>query len=298
MLALHVVGAGVDRRRRGRRRTQIARRAAHEHASRSSCPRLSCSASKGPGSPVTSPARPRARSRRGCRLASDWSGVTLEILPPLATGRPPRRAAGPWSSLQAPTAPAAGIGDRPLACAGHGLGLLDRAGVRGEARVDARTSSATRSSRSRRSTSTGHHGFLRRSSRRSRSEVKGRGLWAAHLPPELGGQGFGQVKLALMHEILGACDVRAAVFGNQAPDSGNSELLALGGDATSRRSAGCSRCSPARCARAFSMTEQGTGSDPTQLTRPRRARRRRVGDQRAQVVHRQRRSPTSRSSWP
>ena len=28
-----------------------------------------------------------------------------------------------------------------------------------------------------------------------RDEVKERGSWAAHLPPELGGQGFGQVKL-------------------------------------------------------------------------------------------------------
>ena len=36
-----------------------------------------------------------------------------------------------------------------------------------------------------------------------RHEVKERGLWAAHLPPELGGQGSGQVKLGLMHEILG-----------------------------------------------------------------------------------------------
>ena len=34
-------------------------------------------------------------------------------------------------------------------------------------------------------------------------QIKDRGLWAAHLPPELGGQGFGQVKLGLMHEILG-----------------------------------------------------------------------------------------------
>ena len=39
--------------------------------------------------------------------------------------------------------------------------------------------------------------------------VKERGLWAAHLPPELGGQGFGQVKLGLMHEILGTSPVRA-----------------------------------------------------------------------------------------
>jgi hypothetical protein len=27
------------------------------------------------------------------------------------------------------------------------------------------------------------------------AQVRERGLWAAHLPPELGGQGFGQVKL-------------------------------------------------------------------------------------------------------
>ena len=36
-----------------------------------------------------------------------------------------------------------------------------------------------------------------------REQVKRQGLWAAHLEPELGGQGFGQVKLGLMHEILG-----------------------------------------------------------------------------------------------
>src|SRR5213082_1491662 len=60
-------------------------------------------------------------------------------------------------------------------------------------------------------------------------EVKHEGLWAAHLDPELGGQGFGQVKLALMHEILGTSVYAPLVFGNQAPDSGNSEILALCG---------------------------------------------------------------------
>src|ERR1019366_5547743 len=34
-------------------------------------------------------------------------------------------------------------------------------------------------------------------------QVRERGLWAAHLPSELGGTGFGQVRLGLMHEILG-----------------------------------------------------------------------------------------------
>ena len=33
--------------------------------------------------------------------------------------------------------------------------------------------------------------------------VKERGLWATHLGPHLGGPGFGQVKLALLNEILG-----------------------------------------------------------------------------------------------
>ena len=59
-------------------------------------------------------------------------------------------------------------------------------------------------------------------------EVKKQGLWAAHLDPELGGQGYGQVKLGLMHEILGRCSTAPNVFGNQAPDSGNSELIAIG----------------------------------------------------------------------
>src|SRR4051794_18705050 len=62
-----------------------------------------------------------------------------------------------------------------------------------------------------------------------KERVKEQGLWAAHLPPELGGGGFGQVKLGLMHEILGRCRFAPGVFGNNAPDSGNAELLAIGG---------------------------------------------------------------------
>ena len=56
-------------------------------------------------------------------------------------------------------------------------------------------------------------------------EVKARGLWATHLPPELGGQGMGQVRLGLMHEILGTSPIAPLAFGNAAPDSG-SRLLA------------------------------------------------------------------------
>ena len=60
-------------------------------------------------------------------------------------------------------------------------------------------------------------------------QVREQGLWAAHLPPELGGQGFGQVKLGLMNEILGTSIFAPNAFGCQAPDSGNSEILALAG---------------------------------------------------------------------
>ena len=51
--------------------------------------------------------------------------------------------------------------------------------------------------------------------------VKDRGLWALHLPPHLGGMGLGNVKLALINEILGRTVWAPSVFGCQAPDSGN-----------------------------------------------------------------------------
>jgi acyl-CoA dehydrogenase len=110
----------------------------------------------------------------------------------------------------------------------------------------------------------GEDGF-RRAIAPLQERVKERGLWAAHLPPDLGGQGFGQVKLGLMHEILGSSPFAPAVFGNAAPDSGNSEILALAGTPDQKERylhpllAGDLRS-------AFSMTEPETaGSDPTLL---------------------------------
>ncbi len=94
--------------------------------------------------------------------------------------------------------------------------------------------------------------------------VKERGLWAAHLEPELGGQGLGQVHLALMHEILGATDYAPPVFGNQAPDSGNSELIAVAGDEEQKKR-WLEPLLAGELLSAFTMTEEGTGSDPTQL---------------------------------
>jgi acyl-CoA dehydrogenase len=96
-------------------------------------------------------------------------------------------------------------------------------------------------------------------------QVKDRGLWAAHLPPDLGGQGFGQVKLGLMHEILGASMYASNAFGCQAPDSGNAEIIAIAGTDEQKRR-WLHPLLDGELFSAFSMTEPDTpGSDPTQL---------------------------------
>jgi acyl-CoA dehydrogenase len=96
-----------------------------------------------------------------------------------------------------------------------------------------------------------------------KQRVKDRGLWAAHLGPELGGQGFGQVKLGLMHEILGRCRLAPAIFGNQAPDSGNAELLAIGAD-DEQKQRWLWPLLEGKVRSAYSMTERDVaGSDPT-----------------------------------
>ncbi len=95
-------------------------------------------------------------------------------------------------------------------------------------------------------------------------QVKARGLWAAHLPPELGGQGFGQVRLGLMHEILGTTPWAPNAFGCQAPDSGNSEILALAGT-PEQKDRYLHPLLAGDLKSAFSMTEPGAGADPTLL---------------------------------
>lgn len=100
------------------------------------------------------------------------------------------------------------------------------------------------------------------------AEVKRQGLWASHLPPELGGGGFGQLKLGLMHEILGMSPLAPVVFGNNAPDSGNCELLAIGIESSGREFQREKWLNPllnGKIHSGFSMTEPGAGADPTLL---------------------------------
>ncbi len=92
-------------------------------------------------------------------------------------------------------------------------------------------------------------------------QVKERGLWACHLGPELGGKGYGQIKLALMNEILGRSSFAPTVFGCQAPDTGNAEILAHYGTEAQKRQY-LQPLLDNEIVSAFSMTEPQGGSDP------------------------------------
>ena len=96
-------------------------------------------------------------------------------------------------------------------------------------------------------------------------KVRAAGLWACHLGPELGGIGYGQVKLALLNEILGRSRCAPVVFGCQAPDSGNAEILAHYG--TEQHKGRYLRpLLENEIVSCFSMTEPQGGSDPAEFT--------------------------------
>jgi len=95
--------------------------------------------------------------------------------------------------------------------------------------------------------------------------VKQRGLWATHLGPHQGGPGYGQVKLALLNEILGRSECAPIVFGSQAPDSGNSEILAHYGTPV-LKARYLEPLLDNRIVSCFSMTEPQGGADPKVFT--------------------------------
>jgi acyl-CoA dehydrogenase len=92
-------------------------------------------------------------------------------------------------------------------------------------------------------------------------KVKDQGLWACHLGPELGGQGYGQVKLALMNEKLGRNSLAPSVFGCQAPDTGNAEIIAHYGT-EAQKEQWLKPLLDGDIRSAFSMSEPTGGSDP------------------------------------
>jgi acyl-CoA dehydrogenase len=95
--------------------------------------------------------------------------------------------------------------------------------------------------------------------------VRRRKLWACHLNPELGGQGYGQVKLALLNEILGRSNFGPTVFGCQAPDSGNAEILAHYGTEEQKQRF-LRPLLDNEIVSCFAMTEPQGGADPKVFT--------------------------------
>jgi acyl-CoA dehydrogenase len=93
------------------------------------------------------------------------------------------------------------------------------------------------------------------------AKVRAEGLWGFHLSKELGGRGFGQVKNALLNEILGRARCAPVVFGNQAPDSGNAEIIAHYGTAVQKEQY-LQPLLDNQIASCFAMTEPQGGADP------------------------------------
>lgn len=98
-----------------------------------------------------------------------------------------------------------------------------------------------------------------------REKIKAIGMWAPNLPNELGGMGLSLLDLGLLSEVMGQTPVGHYVFGAQAPDAGNMELLIeFGSDAQKQTyleplAAGETRS-------CFAMTDKNTaGSNPTLL---------------------------------
>ena len=97
------------------------------------------------------------------------------------------------------------------------------------------------------------------------AKAKEAGLWAPHLPPEAGGSGEGFLDYAQLNEEIGRSTYAQLVFGCQAPDAGNGEILWLFG--TEEQQERFLRPLVAGEVRSFfSMTEPDVaGSDPTLL---------------------------------
>ena len=92
------------------------------------------------------------------------------------------------------------------------------------------------------------------------------GLWATHLGPDLGGEGYGQVKLSLLNEILGRSSWAPIVFGCQAPGHGQRRDHRPLRHRPAEGALPRTRCSTGEVFSCYSMTEPHAGADPTMFT--------------------------------
>ncbi len=98
-----------------------------------------------------------------------------------------------------------------------------------------------------------------------RAKVKDLGMWAPQVPKDVGGMGLPLMDHALVSEALGRSPLGHFIFGAQAPDAGNIEILHKFGTEEQKKrwleplASGAIRS-------CFSMTEPDSpGSNPTQL---------------------------------
>lgn len=98
-----------------------------------------------------------------------------------------------------------------------------------------------------------------------RAEVRARDWWAPNLPAAEGGTGQGLVTLGLVSEVLGRSPLGHFVFGCQAPDAGNAELLASHGT-PAQRAQFLEPLATGEIRSCFLMTEpEFAGSNPTEM---------------------------------
>jgi len=98
-----------------------------------------------------------------------------------------------------------------------------------------------------------------------RARAKEQGLWAPHVPPEAGGTGQGFLAYAYLNEEIGRSTYAQLVFGCQAPDAGNAEILHLFGT-DEQKERWLKPLVAGEIRSFFSMTEpEVPGSDPTTL---------------------------------
>ena len=98
-----------------------------------------------------------------------------------------------------------------------------------------------------------------------RAEARAQGLWAPHIGPEAGGTGRGFLAYAYVNEIIGRSIWAQLVFGCQAPDAGNSEILHMYGT-PEQRERWLRPLVAGEVRSFFSMTEPDvSGADPTGL---------------------------------
>lgn len=98
-----------------------------------------------------------------------------------------------------------------------------------------------------------------------RERVQAEGLWAPQIPKAWGGMGLSLCDFALVSEVLGQSPLGHLVFGCQAPDAGNMEVLIRHGsdEQKERFLRPLARGEVRSC---FAMTEPDTaGSNPTRL---------------------------------